>query len=74
MKTTFTLLTVLWFTSLTMLHAADVPKPESPIAGDVHPVTQQIVLGTWGATLRLFAPERTITFKDARPYKARWMP
>jgi hypothetical protein len=41
---------------------------------DIHPVTQQVVLSTWGATLRLFAPEGTITFKDARPYKARWMP
>ena len=41
---------------------------------DVHPVTQRIVLSTWGATLRLFAPEGTITVKDARPYKARWMP
>ncbi|MFN7564989.1 MAG: DUF6528 family protein [Prosthecobacter sp.] len=41
---------------------------------DIHPVTQRIVLSTWGATLRLFAPEGTITFKDARPYKARWMP
>ena len=41
---------------------------------DVHPVTQRIVLSTWGATLRLFAPEGTITFKDARPYKARWLP
>ncbi|MFN0079851.1 MAG: DUF6528 family protein [Prosthecobacter sp.] len=41
---------------------------------DVHPVTQRIVLSTWGATLRLFSPEDTITFKDARPYKARWMP
>jgi len=41
---------------------------------DVHPVTQRIVLSTWGATLRLFAPEGTITFQDARPYKARWMP
>jgi|UniRef100_UPI0037852619 hypothetical protein len=41
---------------------------------DVHPVTQRIVLSTWGATLRLFAPEGKITFDDARPYKARWLP
>lgn len=41
---------------------------------DVHPVTQRIVLSTWGTTLKLFAPEGSITFKDARPYKARWVP
>lgn len=41
---------------------------------DIHPVTQQIVLSTWSATLRLSGPEGTITFKDARPYKARWLP
>lgn len=41
---------------------------------DIHPVTQRIVLSTWGTTLRLFEPEATIMFKDARPYKARWVP
>jgi Family of unknown function (DUF6528) len=41
---------------------------------DIHPVTQRIVLSTWGPTLRLFAPEETITLKDVRPYKARWLP
>jgi hypothetical protein len=41
---------------------------------DIHSWTQRIVLSTWSSTLRLFAPEETITFKDAQPYKARWLP
>lgn len=41
---------------------------------DIHPVTRRIVISTWGPTLRLFAPEDTITLKDFRPYKARWFP
>ena len=49
----------------------DLAKVKS---ADVHPVTQRIVLSTWGATLRLFAPEGKISFHDARPYKARWLP
>ncbi len=41
---------------------------------DIHQGTQRIVLSTWSATLRFFAPEETITLKDAHPYKARWLP
>jgi hypothetical protein len=41
---------------------------------DVHPKSQRIVLSTWGPTLQLFVPEGTVTFKDNRPYKARWIP
>lgn len=41
---------------------------------DIHPLTHRVVLSTWGAMLRLFAPEGKITFQDNRPYKARWLP
>lgn len=41
---------------------------------DIHPETRRILLSTWGTTLRLLAPEGTITFQDAHPYKARWLP
>jgi hypothetical protein len=40
---------------------------------DVHPVSGRLVLSTWGKTLRLLDPPGTITFEDARPYKARWV-
>jgi hypothetical protein len=41
---------------------------------DIHPLTHRVVLSTWGAMLRLFAPQGKITFQDNRPYKARWLP
>lgn len=41
---------------------------------DIHPTSGRAVLSQWGSTIRLFQPEGKILFKDARPYKARWMP
>jgi hypothetical protein len=42
-------------------------------SADVHPVSGRLVVSTWGNTLKLLEPSGTITFKDARPYKARWV-
>ncbi len=56
-------------------------RPHVPLATaakvksvDVHPTSGRTVLSTWGATVRLLDPPATITFPDARPYKARWVP
>jgi hypothetical protein len=40
---------------------------------DVHPVTGRIVLSAWGPAIRLLEPDGKIQFKDARPYKVRWL-
>ena len=55
-------------------------RPHVPLATaakvksvDVHPTTGRMVLSTWGPTVRLLDPPATITFPDARPYKARWV-
>jgi len=40
---------------------------------DIHPTTGRIVISEWGTVVRLLHPEGTIKFKDARPYKARWL-
>ncbi len=41
---------------------------------DIHPITGRIVVSEWSTAVRLLEPAGTIKFKDARPYKARWMP
>ncbi len=41
---------------------------------DIHPETGRIAMSVWGATVRLFEPAGKFQFKDARPYKARWLP
>ncbi|WP_395749126.1 DUF6528 family protein [Prosthecobacter sp.] len=40
---------------------------------DVHPSTGRIVISSWGTAIRLLEPSGTIQFKDARPYKVRWL-
>ncbi len=40
---------------------------------DVHPVSGRIVVSQWSSTVRLLNPTGKIQFKDARPYKARWL-
>jgi hypothetical protein len=53
-----------------------------PLAGDeakvksvdIHPVSGRVVFSRWSSTIRLLAPDGEITFKDARPYKARGLP
>jgi hypothetical protein len=51
-----------------------VAKEAKVKSADVHPVSGRLVLSTWGKTLKLHEPAGTITFEDARPYKARWLP
>lgn len=41
---------------------------------DIHPAGGRIVLSQWSRVVRLFGPDGGITFKDASPYKVRWMP
>jgi Family of unknown function (DUF6528) len=41
---------------------------------DVHPTTERIVVGQWGAELNLLTPAGKIRFSIERPYKARWLP
>ncbi len=41
---------------------------------DIHPANGRIVLSQWSRVARLFSPDGRITFKDASPYKVRWMP
>ena len=40
---------------------------------DVDPATGRMVLSNWSAAVRLVGPDGTIKFKDARPYKVRWI-
>ncbi len=40
---------------------------------DIHPATGRVVLSNWDSVIRLYNPEGQIQFKDARPYKARWL-
>ncbi len=59
-------------------HATFRPHPliakEAKVkSADVHPVSGRLVVSTWGNTLKLLEPAGTITIKDARPYKARWV-
>lgn len=41
---------------------------------DIHPASGRVLLSQWKPRLRLFEPEGQIDFKNASPYKARWMP
>lgn len=51
-----------------------VAKEAKVKSADVHPVSGRLVLSRWESTLKLLEPEGTISFADARPYKARWLP